>query len=209
MPSPFYNTEGRLGLRKLEGISKVHDIGTGFQALGKDIESYLTSAKSIVATEQSRENTAYGVLATPDEVSVVLPENGLIAVAYQATWKESVQETARAAIFIGANQLVVAEPSGGGGVLLAQQASIIPDVPLGFTTLASFGAGLISPLAASSMPADATTGQVVGVVTGTVKYGGPCYIFAAAGTYKISVQFKSSSGKVTVKNRKLWAWVQA
>ena len=31
-------------------------------------------------------------------------------------------------------------------------------------------------------------------------------VFAAAGTYDISVQFKASSGSVTVKNRKLWVW---
>jgi hypothetical protein len=66
---------------------------------------------------------------------------------------------------------------------------------------------------------DATTGQVVGAGNGSVSYqnevrattsnlmmGGPCYIFAAAGTYVVSIQFKSTSGTVTVKGRKLWAW---
>lgn len=41
MPSPFYNTSGAVGLRKLLGTSKVHDIGVGFQALGDDIEELL------------------------------------------------------------------------------------------------------------------------------------------------------------------------
>jgi surface-anchored protein len=37
--------------------------------------------------------------------------------------------------------------------------------------------------------------------------GGVCWIFAAAGTYKITVQFKASSGNVKVKERNLWAWI--
>jgi hypothetical protein len=41
VPSPFYNTEGLLGLRKLTGESNVHDIGIGFDALGTDLEAYL------------------------------------------------------------------------------------------------------------------------------------------------------------------------
>src|SRR5438046_4968927 len=55
-----------------------------------------------------------------------------------------------------------------------------------------------------------SVGGISGVVTGSQKYelngtpgnsnaafmGGWCYIFAAAGTYDISVQFKSSSGSV-------------
>jgi hypothetical protein len=34
--------------------------------------------------------------------------------------------------------------------------------------------------------------------------GGVCYVFAAAGTYDVSVQFKASSGSITAKSRKLW-----
>jgi hypothetical protein len=38
-----------------------------------------------------------------------------------------------------------------------------------------------------------------------VPFGGPVKVFAAAGTYDISVQFKTSAGTLSVKNRKLWA----
>src|SRR4051812_26149246 len=51
----------------------------------------LDGGSSIIATEESRTNVAYGKLPTPDQVSgVVLPPNGLIVVVYQALWKSSV-----------------------------------------------------------------------------------------------------------------------
>ncbi len=53
---------------------------------------------------------------------------------------------------------------------------------------------------------DVTTGQIVGARTYGARF---LTIFAAAGTYKVSVQFKVATGKVTVKERKLWAWVVA
>jgi hypothetical protein len=74
---------------------------------------------------------------------------------------------------------------------------------------------VVSEVLATATPytEDFTTGQVVGAgpqmsvsATSPQLVGGPCYIFAAAGTYTVSVQFKSSSGSVTAKNRKLWAW---
>jgi hypothetical protein len=52
---------------------------------------------------------------------------------------------------------------------------------------------------------DVTTGQIVGTVS-AAGLGGPCYFFAAAGTYTISIQVKASSASVTIKNRKLWVW---
>jgi hypothetical protein len=217
MPSPFYNTEGRFGWRKLLGTSKVHDIGTGIDALGTDIEASLESKRSIIATEQSRENAAYGTLSTPDEVTLTLPENGLIGVWFQATWLESVKEAGRAAIFIGATQLHIAK---GGSAI--PEAAVIGGTAARFVPLATFHSGLISPEGGPGYTGDVTTGQTVGVYQAKnfeeesaiisfsseyAPFGGPCYIFAAAGTYKISVQFKATSGKVAVKNRRLWAAV--
>jgi hypothetical protein len=94
------------------------------------------------------------------------------------------------------------------------------DVPL-FTA----AGGLFSVTAGGAYSADVTTGQIAGFSTnagtgvdnmaqelggGSVTYtggrvgAGPLYVFAAAGTYTVSVQFKSSSGSVTAKVRKLW-----
>ena len=174
-----------------------------------------------IATEETRENTAYGTLTTPDEVTILMPSEGLIAVGYQATWQESSSTVARAAIFLGSNQIKVAHA---GGVPVVQEAALGSgfgkDAPL-----VSFPLGLLTPAgAAGGASSDVTTGQVVGGVPvgqtdfgnyfgGAVQYepvggsGGACLIFVAAGTYAVSVRFKASSGKVTAKNRKLWVWV--
>ena len=41
MPSPFYNESTHYKLKMLKGDSKVHDIGTGFQALGEGVDAAL------------------------------------------------------------------------------------------------------------------------------------------------------------------------
>jgi hypothetical protein len=169
--------------------------------------------KSIIATSEARTNTAYGTLTTPDQVTgIVLPTDGLIFVAYQAIWQESVNAAANAAIFVGANQVSMAATNGTAPI--AQAASINTTVAAVDKPLASSMGGLVSNngLAQGSVyAADVTTGQMVGVNTtnaATFPIGGPCVLFAAAGTYTVSVQFKASSGSVTAKSRKLWVWTQ-
>jgi hypothetical protein len=221
-----FNTTTRRALRWLTGSNLVSDIDAGFQALAEDVDAQLLTrsfGKSIVATAETRVNTAYGLMPTPDRVqSIVLPTDGLIAVLYQATWQESVADAARAAIFIGSNQLKVpvnlaslpdVESARSGSTSTAQDYPLLTD-PV----------GLVTP--ANSLPysGDVTTGQAVGIsqggttalslcydvagskITVPAHGGGACYVFAAAGTYDVSVQFKATSGSVTVKNRKLWVW---
>jgi hypothetical protein len=165
---------------------------------------------SVIATEQSRENVAYGLLATPDEVTVTLPENGLLAVAFQGVWKESVQNGGRARIYLGAQPAVLATFNGN------SSATFPPIAKLGaessaFAPLSSCAGGLLSQLdEGAGYSGSTTTGQIIGQTNSTTFLGGgPCYIFAEKGTYKVSVQFAATSGKVTVKERKLWAWVVA
>lgn len=174
-----------------------------------------------VGANQSTSSTTYTTMATPDQVSgIVLSTNGLIAVWYQALWQESVVGAGRAAIFLGANQLqvqgkvgssvgpqVTAAATGGGG-----SANV-------FVPLVSHSLGLASSSGTAGYGADATTGQAIGyggpndafyelsnsgIYIGTGILGGPCYIRASAGTYTVSVQFKASSGSVTVDDRTLW-----
>ncbi|HEY1833683.1 MAG TPA: hypothetical protein VGG08_04540, partial [Solirubrobacteraceae bacterium] len=187
------------------------------------VASALTSAKSIIPAEESRENAAYGVLGTPDEVTLTLPTNGLIAVLFQAHWQESVSNTMRAALFLNGVQQ---------RVQLFEELSVcegcsVPSAATGIAhSLFTIPTGLASAVGASPNAADITTGQAVGAVSingeGEIAFtvgssairrqqsgGGPCYIFANAGTYKVSVRFKASSGKVSVKERKLWASVVA
>lgn len=177
--------------------------------LGVSQSGAVRRGKSIIATEEGRTNTAYGKMTTPDQVSnVVLPTDGLILVAYQAMWKESVDGAARAAIFFGANQLVYA-PNNSLSLVVAEapcqgNANV-------YSPLATGPAGLIGAVAAdtNAYPGDTTTGQLIGTTTTSSSFnlfGGPCHAFAAAGTYDISVQFKASSGTVTAKERKLWVW---
>lgn len=158
-----------------------------------------------IAASESRTNTAFGTLTTPDQVGgIVLPANGLITVWYQATWQESVNGAAAAAIFVGANQLVFAALSGAPAL---GAASIGGGFTGKNTPLSTWPSGLTSPGdTAVQYSGDVTTGQAVAATAGGVgaATGGPCYIFAAAGTYTISVQFKAVSGSVTASNRKLW-----
>jgi len=162
--------------------------------------------KSIIAASESTSATSYAIgnLTTPDRVSgIVLPTDGLICVAYQALWQNTVIGNGKAAIFIGGNQLKEAANAGGAPTVQEVagnngQANI--DV-----TLASCAAGLESTSQTLAMT-DVTTGQIQGV--GQLgQLCGPTYIFASAGTYDVSVQFKNSAaGTLTVKNRKLWVW---
>lgn len=170
--------------------------------------------KSIIAAAGTRTNAAYGALSNgPDQVAnVVLEQDGLITVGFQAIWQESVAGAANAAIFLNANQLV----AGYAGVTspLVQQASMYGsgtpgrDQVLASNELGLGGTATAGPSA--NYTGDATTGQVLGGGYADTGPGTPnrafgfCAIFAAAGTYTVSVQFKASSGTVTVKNRRLW-----
>jgi hypothetical protein len=184
-----------------------------------DVRSYAVGPqRRIIATEQTRENAAYGKLTTPDEVTVVLAAGGLISVGYQATWKSSSDAGggASAAIFLGSNQLkwlpdnavsptvqAASMPAAGGGHHNSE------GLPLTSSSLGLLS-GSITP---GAYTGDVTTGQIVGAGSFTdptsataVQVGGRCDIFAAAGTYSISVQYKAEAAHtVTAKTRKLWA----
>lgn len=177
-----------------------------------------------VSTSQSVSSTSYTTLGTPDQVTgLVLPTNGQIVVSYQATWQSSVSDAARAAIFIGANQLKVAY-AGTGSSSAVTQAAAMDDAGSANTPhiLSTSPFGLISPTTGQSYTGDVATGQAValyGATGGPIFAGlefngsverpvallaGACTIFAPAGTYTVSIQFKASSGSVTASNRHLW-----
>ena len=194
------------------------------EQLGLNDGTTVRRGKSIIATEESRTNTAYGTLTTPDQVTgVVLPTDGLIVVVFQAMWKASVASAGSAALFIGANQAKVV--SIGEAAPQAQEA-VSPSTVNSYSLLASGSVGLVGcSQAVVAYTGHVTTGQVVGITgagdggTGGARFRtgaflntlgpedfacGVCKLFAAAGTYTVSCQFKSTSGSVTVKERKLW-----
>lgn len=155
-----------------------------------------------IATEQSRENAAFGTLTTPDEVTVELQENGLIVVGYQAIWKRSASlSTVEATIALNGIQVKRAEADGTAAGVLAE----LNGTENIFVPLSSNSGGLNTVNPDSGYTGNSTTGQLLGIGT----TGGKCAIFAAAGTYKVSIQFRSTSGTVTVKNRQLWVKAEA
>lgn len=217
---PSYGTTSRRALRYLLGSNKVKDIDSGFQALAEDADAKLGSAgKSIITAEEARTSTSFGLLTTPDQVqNIVVPTDGLIAIAFQGMWKESVDVHGQAAIFIGANQLQRVEFSPTSPTV--QVAAINDRAANTYAPLFTSPNGLepdIQRFGSNNVGAwagDATTGQLIGgevwptgAPSDTIFAGGPCYVFVAAGTYTVSVQFRSiTSGTVTAKNRKLWVW---
>jgi hypothetical protein len=173
-----------------------------------------TRGHSNTATSESRTNTAYGLLPTPDQVTeIVLPTDGLIAVAFQATCQESSLGQGQAALFLNGTQVKLAATTTAAVAETFFGGSSGANIP---RPLFSYGAGITSgPVSTSSYGGDATTGQIVGGTAGQIAgspvpgAGGPCYIFAAAGTYHVSVQFKAAVGSVTIDHRKLWVWTMA
>lgn len=187
------------------------DIGVSFNDDGATWRPVAAqNGKTNIATIESRSNTSFGTLTTPDQVSVILPTDGLLTILYQATWQNSVGAAGAAAIFLGANQLTLASQIGLGPTQISAGCTTTANlyVPLSSSAI---GLGPNTPIQSTggNYAGDSTTGQLVGVYDGNTEYGGPCCIFAAAGTYTVSVQFKSTSGSVTVKNRKLWVNTQA
>jgi hypothetical protein len=163
--------------------------------------------KSIIATEETLVTpVAYTLAATPDRVqNIVLPTDGFIVIAYHINIKSSVASAGFHTAFVGANQIQVAAPTTGNPVVSeAQNGSNGTLYQAGASgqsgpTVTNSGAGGYS--------GDVTTGQIVGTRHHAVEMGGGVmYVFAAAGTYDVSIKYKASSGNVTVKNRKLWVW---
>lgn len=174
-----------------------------------------------IANSQSTSSSTYTTLSSPDQVAgIVLPTSGLIQVRYWATWQESVAGAARAAIFVGANQLKsVGVVSAGLTGSQPQAAATNASTAAVNAPLTSFPYGLLSVSGENgNYGGDVTTGQAVALPGGGYEWdgavistsgqfqpaGGPCDIWAVAGTYTVSVQFKASSGSVTAANRQLW-----
>lgn len=173
-----------------------------------------------IATSQSTSSSSFTALSTPDEVaSIIMPADGLLVVRYQATWSYGTAGgTATAALFLGSNELTAtATASGNAGsgapILLGNTgANAAATLALGASaltvtqSLTTTPTGLgpsVDNTGTSSITysgSDNTTGQVLGSTSG----GGACEIFAAAGTYTVSVQYKTTSGSVTVNGRQLW-----
>lgn len=167
--------------------------------------------KFIQPAAGTRANVVYGALSNgPDEVpNLVLPSDGFIVVAFQALWASTVIPGSNAAIFLNSNQLKSADGTSGGAPAVAETSFSVSTPVNTFAQLVTRAqTGLSGNTVASTDQTEVTTGQLWGGALGATGYGGFAVIFAAAGTYTVSVQYKST-GTVTVKNRKLLAHSEA
>lgn len=135
--------------------------------------------------------------------SINLAADGLIFVLYQANWRHDTASIANAAIFLNFDQVKI--PTGGQTVPVVTAAGIGATVNK-WTPLTTCQTGLTSGNAIVDYTGDVTTGQFVGVAP-DIAFGS-CCIFAAAGTYNVSIRVRSSSGTgiVDVRGRRLWVW---
>jgi hypothetical protein len=191
-------------------------------ALGLNDSEGVRRGKSIIPAEEITSSAAYIKLATNDQVQVVLPTDGLIVVGFHAAWKVSSGAGARAAIFIGGDQLKTVRA--GNAAPLTQAAAVDPSSPQNYAALVASPPGLVSiDSGGADYSGPVTTGQTLAgvgaqgltqaamelggnVIQVEPNMGGLCPIFAAAGTHTVSVQFKTSAGTISVKDRKLWVW---
>lgn len=204
---PDYTTTTRSGIHVPTSANSGTDFAAGLLQMANELDSVDfigSSGKSIINGVEQRTNTAYGTLPTPDQVTgLKVADGGLLMIAFKATWGSAVSAAGRAAIFIGANQLKMA--SGSNLSPVVQESStfgtasmLLHSTPTGLATLDGSVAG--------GYGGDVTTGQILG---GSSSSGGHIIVTdLPAGTYTVSVQFKSSSGLVSVSSRKLWAWTK-
>jgi hypothetical protein len=145
-----------------------------------------------VATEELRTSSTFGTLTTKDEVeNVVLNEGAVLLVNYRALWKASVSGDALAAIFLNSNQLKVNGLTSTSTAPTGTAFNRLGTVPWGLRTMAN-------------STAFSTTGEAMILEPSAgVFAGGFAVIFAAAGTYNVSIRFNSGSGTVTAKERLL------
>lgn len=183
------------------------DNGTGWDEVRSSTAK--TRGKSIISAEETRSTTSYGTLTTPDRVSgIVLPANGLIFVHYHAMAKNaSGGTTGQYAIFLGANQLKT-KGSSGATVPGVQEGNINGSATTFYGLIGTNGVGVQNGAqTGADYTGDVTTGQIVAGLSNIS--GGPVAIFAAAGTYDITIQFKAAaSNTISVKNRNLWVWTE-
>jgi hypothetical protein len=165
------------------------------EQLGLSETGTVRRGKSIIATEESRTNTAYGTLTTPDQVqSVVVPTDGLLRVKFSALVKTSVVNAGRVALFVGSNQ--VRQMVSGGAPVVADSGQLCIGAN-DYDWVFTYG-GSYSPLSTDQSAGQASRDSSPFMI------GVPVEIEVPAGTYDVSIQYKASSGSITAKERKLW-----
>jgi hypothetical protein len=196
------NIKGSAGISwsKMQG-------GLGFLAeVGSNADGAVRRGMVAIPGEDTTSNAAYTLLATPDQVaSVAVPAKGYLKVKYFAAYKVSAAATVAAAIFLNSAQvgmvnvadLDVVDTASAEMSTAVGAGNVNKYAAVQSRTVVGGGGGLVNVTGA---PADAaftafpTSGMVVS----------PAEIFVAAGTYTVSIRFKTSAGTLSVKDRRLW-----
>lgn len=150
----------------------------------------------IIAATQTRTNSSFGLLGTPDEVpDVVVPEGGLIVVRYLALIRESNGSgEMHAALFLNSTQLRTGTNTGD-EVNTSQASPWQAMATSGRTDTESGGLTIVGSNGSEETPA-------IGIL-------GATEIFAPAGTYDVSVKYRSTGGgTAAVKMRRLYVEVK-
>lgn len=170
--------------------------------LGLNSTGTKRSGVSKIVTTESRTNTAYGTLPAADQVTnIFVPTNGLVFVYFFGQITESVGGAGRAAIFAGANQVKLVQPNA---------ASVVMETAINTVTPGSFESMVSSPVGLSIQTggtANESTPPLTGEALALANGVGNCHIIRGlSGTFTISVQVKSTSGSVSMRERELWVW---
>jgi hypothetical protein len=135
----------------------------------------LTYPALYIATEQTRENTVAGTMATPDEIPITVPENALVSVTFEAWVKGS---GSGAIVWLYCDSTIVASSE-----TLGTSAHIV-------NTGSEFTTNLLrtTSLVANTVPRFLPPLQMSGLTPGT---------------HSISVRYSAGTGNVAAKERKL------
>lgn len=191
---------------------------------GVSVGTVKRRGSTIVNTAQICTSGTYDWLATPDRVDdLVLPSGGLIGLLYYAEWG---YDEGMAAIHLNEVQLKI--PSLGvydtSRAAATREDSNAPDYqpifshPGGLERLE----GTVDFDGAGAYPTTGVTlgahANYVGGTGGTFPWdygaddywlgGQICWIYAAPGTYDVGVKFLSAGGELSVRNRRLFVWVE-
>lgn len=169
------------------------------------------SAMSVISGAQSRENAAYGVLGTADQVNVTLDKASFVDILFYGEVKQSVSEAGRAALFIDSTQAQAINTANGafttGPAQTPKWAStagfmaIFTDGP-GIDVVGAVGAeGLQNGCIIGAAANDPTVAEFSSVRKGATAVR----MWVTAGEHTISVRYKASSGKIEARNRVLAA----
>jgi hypothetical protein len=172
---------------------KPPDVPALSKAMADRLQALRTVRSSLINTEESRTNTAYGTLTTPDEIKVPVNAAGLLVIEYAAEIESSVAAAGRIALFINGTQVA---RYGGGASVQVEGSSI--GTGWCFVTTAP------DKMNISEGPVGVATSALLLLATGTT--GGPMFHGVPAGEYTVTARYKATSGTITAKNRRLYGY---